>query len=70
MTDLSVQKRTTQRGGAAKHKIRLVTATRLFDGHDALINVMRRICRRATAKRSRNCHRPLMSESLNPEPSG
>ena len=26
-----------------KHKIRLVTATSLFDGHDASINIMRRI---------------------------
>jgi methylmalonyl-CoA mutase len=28
---------------AAHHKIRIVTATSLFDGHDAAINVMRRI---------------------------
>lgn len=26
-----------------KHKIRIVTAASLFDGHDAAINVMRRI---------------------------
>src|SRR3569833_4710534 len=28
---------------AAKHKIRIVTAASLFDGHDAAINIMRRI---------------------------
>ncbi len=26
-----------------KHKIRFVTATSLFDGHDASINIMRRL---------------------------
>lgn len=50
MTDLSVQKRTTQRAGAAKHMIRLVTATSLFDGHDASINVMRRILQASGAE--------------------
>ena len=50
MTDLSVQKRTTQRAGSAKHKIRLVTATSLFDGHDASINVMRRILQASGAE--------------------
>ncbi len=42
MTDLSVQ-RTTLRGYQAKHKVRFVTAASLFDGHDASINIMRRI---------------------------
>ena len=33
-----------KRGGfETRHKIRLVTATSLFDGHDASINIMRRI---------------------------
>ncbi|MHC4077178.1 MAG: methylmalonyl-CoA mutase family protein [Planctomycetota bacterium] len=32
-----------QREFQTKHKIRLVTATSLFDGHDASINIMRRI---------------------------
>ena len=50
MTDLSVQKKTGQRGGAAKHKIRFVTATSLFDGHDASINVMRRILQASGAE--------------------
>ncbi|MGB1152394.1 MAG: cobalamin B12-binding domain-containing protein, partial [Schleiferiaceae bacterium] len=26
-----------------KHKVRIVTAASLFDGHDAAINIMRRI---------------------------
>ncbi|MBL8380812.1 MAG: methylmalonyl-CoA mutase family protein [Burkholderiales bacterium] len=41
MTDLSVQKQLdTPR---LKHKVRFVTAASLFDGHDASINIMRRI---------------------------
>ena len=50
MTDLSVQRKTTQRAGAAQHKIRFVTATSLFDGHDASINVMRRILQASGAE--------------------
>ena len=50
MTDLSVQKRTSGGGGAATHKIRFVTATSLFDGHDASINVMRRILQASGAE--------------------
>src|SRR5687767_3192969 len=41
MTDLSVQK--TTHGYRALHKVRMVTAASLFDGHDASINIMRRI---------------------------
>ncbi|MBI3528870.1 MAG: methylmalonyl-CoA mutase family protein [Betaproteobacteria bacterium] len=41
MTDLS-QQPANQKGRAA-HKIRFVTAASLFDGHDASINIMRRI---------------------------
>lgn len=33
-----------------KYKIRLVTATSLFDGHDAAINIMRRICQASGAE--------------------
>ena len=33
-----------------KHKIRLVTAASLFDGHDAAINIMRRILQRTGAE--------------------
>src|SRR5215475_1306678 len=40
MTDLSASRHTEYK---AKHKIRFVTAASLFDGHDASINIMRRI---------------------------
>ena len=35
---------------AAKHKIRIVTAASLFDGHDAAINIMRRIIQASGAE--------------------
>src|SRR5436189_462547 len=41
MTDLSVQ--AADQDKQAKNKIRFVTAASLFDGHDASINIMRRI---------------------------
>jgi len=41
MTDLSVQKQ--DQPYQATHKVRFVTAASLFDGHDASINIMRRI---------------------------
>jgi methylmalonyl-CoA mutase len=34
----------------AKHKIRIVTAAALFDGHDAAINIMRRILQASGAE--------------------
>ena len=42
----------TPGGGAYKpvHKIRLVTSTALFDGHDAAINIMRRIAQGSGAE--------------------
>src|SRR5947208_11315381 len=40
MTDLSDTSKLVYK---AKHKIRFVTAASLFDGHDASINIMRRI---------------------------
>src|SRR5437868_10393906 len=40
MTDLSDSSKLVYK---AKHKIRFVTAAALFDGHDAAINIMRRI---------------------------
>ena len=40
MTDLADSKNLVYK---AKHKIRFVTAASLFDGHDASINIMRRI---------------------------
>ena len=48
MTDLSVQKTThTYR---LRHNVRLVTAASLFDGHDASINIMRRILQASGAE--------------------
>ncbi len=41
MTDLSVSRKIA--AYRPKHKVRLVTAASLFDGHDASINIMRRI---------------------------
>jgi methylmalonyl-CoA mutase len=41
MTDLSVAKKLSPY--KPKNKVRFVTATSLFDGHDASINIMRRI---------------------------
>ncbi|MDX1374824.1 MAG: methylmalonyl-CoA mutase family protein, partial [Burkholderiales bacterium] len=47
MTDLSDSKNLIYK---AKHKIRLVTAASLFDGHDASINIMRRIVQASGAE--------------------
>ena len=33
-----------------KHKIRIVTAAALFDGHDAAINIMRRVMQSSGAE--------------------
>jgi methylmalonyl-CoA mutase len=49
MTDLSDQK-STHRGYEARHKVRFVTAASLFDGHDASINIMRRILQASGAE--------------------
>ncbi len=47
MTDLSQSKNLVYK---AKHKIRFVTAASLFDGHDASINIMRRILQSSGAE--------------------
>ncbi|MGQ0546687.1 MAG: fused isobutyryl-CoA mutase/GTPase IcmF [Betaproteobacteria bacterium] len=47
MTDLSDSKKLLYK---AKYKIRLVTAASLFDGHDASINIMRRILQASGAE--------------------
>jgi methylmalonyl-CoA mutase len=47
MTDLSDSKNLVYK---AKHKIRFVTAASLFDGHDASINIMRRIVQASGAE--------------------
>ncbi|RKP49335.1 fused isobutyryl-CoA mutase/GTPase IcmF [Trinickia fusca] len=43
MTDLSAPRRVGQTGPAAGARLRFVTAAALFDGHDAAINIVRRI---------------------------
>jgi len=47
MTDLSDSKKLVYK---AQHKIRFVTAASLFDGHDASINIMRRILQASGAE--------------------
>src|SRR5919201_2397169 len=47
MTDLSASAKLVYK---AKHKIRFVTAASLFDGHDASINIMRRILQASGAE--------------------
>src|SRR5258706_7312854 len=47
MTDLSDSAKLVYK---ARHKIRLVTAASLFDGHDASINIMRRILQASGAE--------------------
>ncbi|HZM35698.1 MAG TPA: fused isobutyryl-CoA mutase/GTPase IcmF [Burkholderiales bacterium] len=47
MTDLSDSKKLVYK---AKHKIRFVTAASLFDGHDASINIIRRILQSSGAE--------------------
>ncbi len=63
MTDLSVQKNLA----AAKltHKVRLVTAASLFDGHDASINIMRRILQSAGAEVIHLGHNRSVEEVVN-----
>src|SRR4051812_19691739 len=47
MTDLSDSAKLVYK---ARHKIRFVTAASLFDGHDASINIMRRILQASGAE--------------------
>src|SRR5712691_1481263 len=47
MTDLSDSAKLVYK---AKHKVRFVTAASLFDGHDASINIMRRILQASGAE--------------------
>ncbi|MDH4192112.1 MAG: cobalamin-dependent protein, partial [Betaproteobacteria bacterium] len=47
MTDLS---ESTSLSYKAKHKLRFVTAASLFDGHDASINIIRRILQASGAE--------------------
>ncbi len=48
-----------------KHKIRIVTAASLFDGHDAAINIMRRIMQRTGAEIIHLGHNRSVQEIVN-----
>ena len=48
MNDLSARPKLTPY--KATHKVRFVTAASLFDGHDASINIMRRILQASGAE--------------------
>ena len=62
MTDLSDSAKLVYR---AKHKIRFVTAASLFDGHDASINIMRRILQGSGAEVIHLGHNRSVEEIVN-----
>src|SRR5512132_3250491 len=62
MTDLSQSKNLIYK---AKHKIRFVTAASLFDGHDASINIMRRILQAGGAEVIHLGHNRSVDEIVN-----
>src|ERR671918_728820 len=62
MTDLSDSSKLVYK---AKHKIRFVTAASLFDGHDASINIMRRILQASGAEVIHLGHNRSVDEIVN-----
>src|SRR5207248_3779297 len=62
MTDLSDSAKLVYK---AKHKIRFVTAAALFDGHDASINIMRRILQASGAEVIHLGHNRSVGEIVN-----
>src|ERR687896_1195203 len=62
MTDLSDSSKLVYK---AKHKIRFVTAASLFDGHDASINIMRRILQASGAEVIHLGHNRSVDEVVN-----
>src|SRR2546425_12793422 len=62
MTDLSDSRQLVYK---ARHKIRLVTAASLFDGHDASINIMRRILQASGAEVIHLGHNRSVGEVVN-----
>src|SRR6266446_9000219 len=62
MTDLSDSAKLVYK---AKHKIRFVTAASLFDGHDATINIMRRILQSSGAEVIHLGHNRSVDEIVN-----
>jgi methylmalonyl-CoA mutase len=64
MTDLSVQKAPATRRGAAL-RLRFVTAASLFDGHDASINIIRRMLQASGAEVIHLGHNRSVEEIVN-----
>src|SRR3954467_5207914 len=62
MTDLSDSAKLVYK---ARHKIRLVTAASLYDGHDASINIMRRILQGSGAEVIHLGHNRSVEEVVN-----
>src|SRR5512144_3343679 len=63
MTDLSIRKKLAPY--KATHKVRFVTAASLFDGHDASINIMRRILQASGAEVIHLGHNRSVDEIVN-----
>jgi len=63
MTDLSVAKKLVPYN--PKHKVRFITAASLFDGHDASINIMRRILQSTGAEVIHLGHNRSVQEIVN-----
>jgi methylmalonyl-CoA mutase len=63
MTDLSIAKKL--QSYKPKHKVRFVTAAALFDGHDASINIMRRILQSTGAEVIHLGHNRSVQEIVN-----
>ena len=63
MTDLSVSQKISVY--KPKHKVRFVTAASLFDGHDASINIMRRILQATGAEVIHLGHNRSVEEIVN-----
>jgi methylmalonyl-CoA mutase len=63
MTDMSVAKKLAPY--KPKHKVRFVTAASLFDGHDASINIMRRILQSSGAEVIHLGHNRSVGEIVN-----
>jgi len=63
MTDLSVRKKLAPY--KVTHKVRFVTAASLFDGHDASINIMRRILQASGAEVIHLGHNRSVAEVVN-----
>jgi isobutyryl-CoA mutase len=63
MTDLSISKKLVPY--AAKNKVRFITAAALFDGHDASINIMRRILQSTGAEVIHLGHNRSVGEIVN-----